>query len=135
MDNKPTKSFDQFQEFVWLNLPARRTTAGREVVDDLVALAIQEWPSDFLSQVDPGTREEAIILKQLVKDIRRQVHILYGDSRFTVLWIAVLQFIIPIIVQIILEWWREKKSHRGKITIWRRKYGIKDRNDGPERKD
>ena len=121
----PTKTFTQFQNYVWAKLPPRRTRAGREVVFDLVSLAVQEWPSDLLSQVQPGSKEEGDILRGVVSDIKRQAHVLYGEKRFGSLWIIVLQFVIPIIVEIVLEWWRSRKLNRGKIALWRRRWDIR----------
>lgn len=114
----------QFQTYVWNELPSRRARVGREMVFDIVALAIQEWPSELLSQCDKHSVEETKALADLASNIKRQAQLLYGEKRFKSLWIIALQLLLPLILEIVLDWWRERKTNRGKVTLWRRHWKI-----------
>lgn len=115
-------TLQQFQNYVWEQLPPRRTAAGREVVSDLVALAVQEWPVEALSTVEPGSKEEAKALRDAAVSIKRQAEFMYGQKRFAGLWVIALQILIPIIVQKMLEWWRRRKDNQRRLLSWRRKW-------------
>jgi hypothetical protein len=119
-------TLQQFQSYIWEQLPPRRTAAGREVVADIVALAVQEWPVEELSTADPGSKEEAKALREAVASIKRQAEFMYGQKRFAGLWIIALQILVPIIVQHMLEWWRRRKDNKRRLLSWRRKW----RTDG-----
>ena len=121
-----TTTLSQFQQYVWDRLPPRREVAGREMVDDLVALAIQEWPVDLLSQADPDSTAQVEAMREMVVSMKRQAEFIYGQKRFAGVWFVALQMLIPIIVQVILEWWRHRKVNRSRLTIWRRRW----RTDG-----
>lgn len=119
-------TLNQFQQYVWEQLPPRREVAGREVVSDLVALAIQEWPADVLSQAEPGSPEEREALRGLLVSMKRQAEFMYGQKQFAGLWIIALQILLPIIVKMILEWWRKRKDNRRRLLMWRRKWRAND---------
>lgn len=121
MANAPS-TLNQFQQYVWDNLPPRRSVAGREVVADLVALAIQEWPADLLSQADPGSKEEREAVRSLLVSMKRQAEFMYGQKKFAGLWVIALQILIPIIVRVIMDWWRKRKDNRRRLLMWRRKW-------------
>lgn len=122
--DEPTSTLKQFQRYVWNRLPPRRTVAGEEVVFDIVALAVTEWPSEALSQADPESLEEFNALRTLILSIKRQAEFMYGQKRFAGLWLAILQMLIPMIVQAILDWWRQRKDHRARLLMWRRKWVV-----------
>lgn len=117
-----TATLGQFQQFVWDRLPPRREVAGREMVNDLVALAIQEWPVDLLSQSDPNSAAELAALRQVIISMKRQAEFIYGQKRFAGVWFVALQILIPVIVQVILDWWKKRKVNRSRLTLWRRKW-------------
>lgn len=119
-----TRTMGQFQTYVWDNLSTKRTGVGREVVDDLVALAVQEWPSELLSQCDFNSVEETKLLADLKTNVKRQAQLLYGEKRFKSLWLIALQLLLPLILEVVLKWWRERKTNRGKLATWRRHWEI-----------
>lgn len=121
-----SSTLKQFQEYVWESLPPHRLRAGREVVDDLVALAIQEWPADVLSQAEPGSEEEKAALHGLLVSMKRQAELLYGQVKFAGLWLIALQILLPIIINKILEWWNGRKDNRRRLLMWRRKWRTDD---------
>jgi hypothetical protein len=118
----PTKTLPQFQDFVWEQLPFQRGMLGKEVISDVLAVAVQEWPDDALSGCAAGSSEEKEILEQLKGDVRRHLLLTYGSEKFGSIWIIALQILLPIIIDQMVKWWRRRKEHRGRIRIWRRKW-------------
>ena len=119
-----TSNLPQFHRYVWECLPIRREAVGREVIDDVVLIAMQMWPVEPLSQVDGDTQEEVIALRAVCIDIRRMLSFVYGDERFEGYWIIGLHTLIPKVVDIINDWWRRRKDNRAKLITWRRKWVV-----------
>jgi hypothetical protein len=117
-----TATLSQFQRYVWESLPLRREALDQEFVDDLVLIAVQQWPSDELSQASPGSEEEADLIRRLHWDIRRLLELTYGQERFNGYWILGARTVIPQAVEVMLKWWRRRKDNRAKIGIWRRRW-------------
>lgn len=119
-----TATLGQFRHYIWNQLPPRRAVAGKEVVHDLVTLAVQEWPDEALAQADPDSAQEFEAIKVLIVSMKRQAEFLYGQRQFAGLWMAALQILIPVIVQAILDWWRNRREHRGRLLGWRRRWKV-----------
>jgi hypothetical protein len=124
--SRPTTSFPQFQDYIWSQIPERqRDRVGREMVNDLVSVVVQEWPDEQLSQANPKGSAELEALGELRKTAARHLQLAYGDekaSEMSLVWMFLLQFILPIVLEKTLEWWRKRKENRGRIRIWRRKW-------------
>lgn len=117
-----TTTLQQFQEFVYDQLPFNKGRVGREVIYDAVAVAVQEWPDKELLTAGAGSPEEEQATAELAKSIRRHLEVTYGEERFGVLWLIALQLLMPYIIEAILKWWRRRKEHKARIRIWRRKW-------------
>jgi hypothetical protein len=99
-----------------------RSIVGREVVDDAVMIAVQQWPSDELSQSGSRSPEEMVLMHRLAWDVRRMLELLYGSDRFLSHWMIGLRFLIPQMLNVMRDWWRKRKDNRAKIIVWRRKW-------------
>jgi hypothetical protein len=119
-----TSTLTQFQRFVWESLPIRREAVGREVIDDVVLMAVQCWPVEELPQADGNTQQEVIVLRALGNDIRRIMALVYGQDRFHGYWLVALRVLIPQVVDLIHDWWRRRKDNRAKMIMWRRKWVV-----------
>jgi hypothetical protein len=117
-----TSTIQQFQRYVWECLPIRKEAVDREMIDDVVLVAIQFWPVAHLAQTQPGSQEEAIVLSVLSKDIRRVLQFVYGEERFQGYYLIGLRSLIPQSVNVINQWWQSRKDNRAKINTWRRKW-------------
>lgn len=118
----PTRTLEQFQEWVWSELPVRKNLAGREAVFDAVSAAIHEWPDDELSSLTSGSDQEMECMLTLSRSVRRHLALVYGDRHFASIWVPALQILLPLIVDLILKWWRRRKEHRARVRMWRRKW-------------
>lgn len=118
----PTKTLPQFQDYVWEQLPFQRGMLGKEVVQDVLSVAVQEWPDELLSQCAANSPEEMRVLEELKSSVKRHLQLTYGPDKFGSLWLVALQILLPIIIDQMVKWWRRRKEHRGRIRIWRRKW-------------
>ena len=132
---RPT-SFETLQEYVWQKLPRRRTMVGKEAVFDAVSVAVQEWPSqqfEAFSGIAEGETSDAetAALKDLEGNIKRQMNLVYGDRKFGSVWIIALQFILPIIIRLVYDWWRKRKENKDRLSAWQSKLVGDDSNPPP----
>jgi hypothetical protein len=104
---------------VWERLPARKHALGKEVVFDCVSAAAQEWPDGILGHTQSGDTGEVIAVTELAKSVKRHIALTYGESRFGSLWILALQILLPILIDIMLRWWRSRKENRTRLRFWR----------------
>lgn len=118
----PTRTLEQLQAWVWSELPVRKNLAGKEAVFDAVSAAVHEWPDELLSSSPAGSDQEMAAMLSLSKSVRRHMALVYGEKQFGSIWIVALQILLPLIVDLILKWWRRRKEHRARIRMWRRKW-------------
>lgn len=117
-----TATLPQFQHYVWETLPIRKSVVGREIVDDAVMLAVQQWPAEELSMVDAKSPQEVALLHRTMWDVRRMLELLYGSERFLGYWLVGMRALLPHLIDVVRVWWRKRKDNRAKVAIWRRKW-------------
>jgi len=137
---RPT-SLETLQEYVWQKLPRRRTIVGKEAVFDAVSVTVQEWPSqqfeafaDLAVLSEPGeasSSQETAAFKNLESNIKRHMDLVYGDRKFGSVWIIALQFILPIIIRLVYDWWRKRKENKDRLSAWQSKLVGDDSNPPP----
>lgn len=110
-----------FREDIWAKLPAKKHKVGREVVFDIIDAAVQEFPIEEYSQSDSGDTAELKASWELCKSIKRHSAVLYGE-KFGSLWLIALQILVPIIIELILQWWRRDGKNRRRLANWRRRW-------------
>ena len=116
------RTLSDLQDYVWESLPMRKHAVGREAVSDCVAVIIQEWPDDVLEHTQSGDTGELVATQELTKTVKRHMALAYGEQKFGTIWLLALQILLPIIIDLVLRWWRSRRDNRGKIRIWRRKW-------------
>ena len=117
-----SESLPELQSYVWDLLPQRKHEVGKEVVYDIVSAAVQEWPDENYSSSKSGDSEELRATAELSKSMKRHMQVIYGDKQFGSLWIVALQILIPVIIDLMLRWWRRKERHRKLLRLWRRNW-------------
>jgi hypothetical protein len=117
-NEKPVQNFADLQQYVWERLPARKHALGREVVFDCVAVAVQEWPGGILENTKSGDTGEVIATRELARSVRRHLVLTYGENRFGSLWFLALQVLLPVLIDVMLRWWRSRKENRARLRYW-----------------
>ena len=116
---KTEPDYEAFQDYVWSKLPQRKILVGKESVCDCLAIVVQEFPDAQMAQSDAGGDNQRELIKGLVADVRRHLHLAYGDQKFGMIWTIILQALIYQMVVIIIDWWRKKKANRMAMLKWR----------------
>lgn len=97
-------------------LPLRARLIGKERLNDLVLIAVQEWPSE---QLLSGSTYHELALEDARKTVARTYEALHGaDKRYGILWEFVVSAVISAILQHIFEWWWERSVNRVRLVAW-----------------
>lgn len=114
---------DDIQDMVWERMGLRKFAAGREGVNDLVAVAVQEWPAERLVGAKSGSTAELLAIDQLKDAMKRHIQLTHGhEPRFGFIWTLLLGVLISEIVKILLAWWLNSDSNRQSILRIRRRW-------------
>ena len=57
--------------------------------------------------------------------------LIYGDRKFGFVWVIALQFILPIIIRLIYDWWKKRKENKDLLSSWQSKLVGDDSNPPP----
>lgn len=115
-------TFAAFQQFVWDRLPMRRHLCGRERVNDIVSVVVQEWPEVVMENCQSGDTAEIVATSELVKSTKRHLALMYGDREFGFLWVFILNIVAGQVIAIIIAWWRRNHRNHAKLTSWRKEW-------------
>lgn len=103
-------------------MPIRKEAVGQEMIYDAVIVAVQLWPVEHLAQSEKD--QEAVVLNVLCRDVQRILRCLYGEERFQGYWILGMQRMLPVLIDVMHDWWKRRKDNRAKLGLWRRKWVI-----------
>lgn len=107
--------------YVRRELPLRARLVGRERLDDMVRIAVTEWPADALLACRRGSGEEERMLDGTASSVARVYEAVRGsEERYGFLWAFVLSSVVSAIVQLILQWWLERPANRVKMVAWKK---------------
>lgn len=114
-DSGPQELCDYVRE----RLPLRARLAGKERLNDLVLIAITEWPIDGLLSAGRGTALEEKLLDQITKNVSLTYESVHGsEQRYGFFWTFILSSVVSAIVQVILQWWLGRPANRVKLAAW-----------------
>lgn len=112
---------DELDEYVWKRLPMRKYMAGRRVVDDLVALAVENWEGEYLGHAASEEGREVVAMS-IAARVKRGHQLLSGKEpqEYGMMWMLLLGALVNAVVQILVKWWLERQSHRVMLAGWQR---------------
>ena len=101
------------QAYVWRRLGPMKWLAGRGTVDDLVQLAVENYADEFLRHCQDD-KERTIVAGVIVQNMRRAYEVASGKPthEYGIWWAFVLQAVASAVVQLIIKWWMERRTHR-----------------------
>jgi hypothetical protein len=110
---------DELCDHVRRRLPVRARLVGKERLNDLVLIAVTEWPIEPLLAAGRGSVEEEKILDATTKRVTATYEALRGgEQTYGFFWTLILSAAISAIVQHILEWWLSRAANRVKLAGW-----------------
>lgn len=105
--------------YVRSRLPVRARLVGRERLNDLVLIAVTEWPIEPLMSASRGSSEEEKLLDATTKRVTATYEALRGsEQNYGFFWTLILSAAISAIVQHVLEWWLSRSANRVKLAGW-----------------
>lgn len=114
-----TDELENFQNLVWSSLsPIRKRIVGRERVNDLIAITIEQSPVRLLHHVVSGSTGEQVVVDEWHTGVRRML-----DSQFGPIFWLLLSPVLSVIIQKLLEWWwdRDRTAFFAvrSVVLWR----------------
>lgn len=112
-------SLADLQVIVWRELPLRKRIAGRQVVNDLVQLAVEAWPAESMGSAADDAERDAVC-QEVERSVKRMYFACSSADNITmgILWVFLLQALASIVVKKILEWWLERHANRALLLAW-----------------
>jgi hypothetical protein len=110
---------DDVKEHVWKRLPMRKYMIGRQTVDQLTLLAIENWEGEYLTH---ATSEEGreIVSMSIAGRVKRAHQWQSGKEpqEYGFLWTLLLGALVNAVVQILVKWWLERQVNRVLMAAW-----------------
>lgn len=110
-----------FKQHIWEELPpVRRMLVGREVVDDLVEIAVHQWESQMLIHCTDDAQRKTVT-SNILRSVRRGYQAISGKDpqEYGLVWAVLLQAVASLVVQLILQWWLDRRMNRVRLEVWR----------------
>lgn len=110
---------NELRDEIWHSIPPlRRLIIGRERVDDIVTMSIENAP---LEQIVAAGGDQSVVLKVWEADVKRSYCLICGDEvTFGPLFWILIGPIVQLVLKKLLEWWFESHSHRVMLVGWKR---------------
>ena len=107
------------KEHVWRKLGPRKWLVGREQVDLLTQLAVENWQTEYYNAAD-SDQERAIVAEGTLIAVKRMHQAVggYSDREYGMIWAFLLSAVASAIIQVVLRWWLERRSNRVMMLIW-----------------
>ena len=107
------------KEHVWRRLGPRKWLVGREQVDLLTQLTIENWQSEYF-QAANGDQELAAVAEGTLVAVKRMHQAVggYGEREYGMIWAFLLSAVASAVIQAVLKWWLERRSNRVSMLVW-----------------
>ena len=110
---------DDLREHVWKRLGLRKFLLGRSGVDDLVTLAVENWQGEYMNAAQTDADRDIVMHGTLVAMKRmHQLHSGKDTQEYGFVWAILLQALAYAVLQIIVKWWLERRTHRVLLAVW-----------------
>jgi hypothetical protein len=111
-------------EYVRSRLPVRVRLVGKDRIDDMTLIAVQEWPVERLLACGRGSAEEERAVDDVAASVSRVYESVRGsEKRYGFFWSFVLMSAVSAICQLVLQWWLSRPANRVKMAAWNRGSG------------
>lgn len=113
-------TISELQDRIWDDLPfLRKNLVGRDRVDDLVLVAVEQSPIEFMGHVEPKSRECDVVSAAWGQSVKRGYCLLYPEMG-PIFWLLIGPVLQAVIARL-LEWWWESSNHRILLAGWKRR--------------
>lgn len=112
----------ELRDRLWSELPVlRRNLLGREKVDDLITIAIEQCPLEYFQHISHGSNEQEVVAAAWGQNVKRGYGLLYGeDAKFGPLFWILITPLIQYLLKRLLDWWFESRANRVLLAGWKK---------------
>lgn len=106
-------TLQDLQNQIWHDLPLRKRVAGRDTIDDLVQLAVENWPTEYMNHAT-SNQERRVVAAEVERSVKRMHHACTRTDSvsYGILWSLLLQGLVSAIVEWLVRWWLERRDNR-----------------------
>lgn len=107
------------KQLVWKSLGPRKWLLGREQVDLLTQLTVENWHSDYM-HVASNDQERQVVCRNMLADVKRVHQAVggYGEREYGMIWAFLLSAVVSAVIQVVLKWWLERRVNRVMLMVW-----------------
>jgi peptidyl-tRNA hydrolase len=107
------------KEHVWRKLGARKWLLGREQVDLLTQLTVENWQTDYYNAAATAADRQVVASGTLVA-VKRMHQLVggYSEREYGMIWAFLLSAVASAVIQVVLKWWLERRSNRVMLLVW-----------------
>jgi hypothetical protein len=104
---------------VWRRLGPRKWLIGREQVDLLTQLTIENWQSEYYTAAETD-HERQIVAEGTLVAVKRMHQVVggYGEREYGMIWSLLLMAVASAVIQLVLRWWLERRANRVMLLVW-----------------
>ena len=118
--NPAAMTLTDLQEQCWASLPPiRKRLVGRQVVDDFVHLAVENWAGEYLNACQDNEQRQ-VYVHALLQQVKRGHQVMSGREHheYGFVWVFLLQAVASAVIQWLVTWWLERRANRALMTVW-----------------
>ena len=111
-------TIEGLQDHVWRRLGVRKYMVGRQEVDLLTRLTVENWQSEYYNAADSDL-ERQIVADGTLLAVKRMHQVVggYGEREYGMIWTLLLSAVASAIIQVVLRWWLERRSNRVMLLV------------------
>ena len=111
-------TIEGLQQHVWHRLGVRKFLVGRQEVDLLPRLTVEDWQSEYYNAADSDLERQIVADGTLVA-VKRMHQVVggYGEREYGMIWTLLLSAVASAIIQVVLKWWLERRSNRVMLLV------------------
>lgn len=107
------------QEQCWQSLPPiRKRMVGRETVNDLVTLSVENWAGEYLAACQDNEQRQ-VYVHALLQQVKRGHQLATGrePAEYGFVWAFLLQAVASAVIQWLVQWWLDRNANRALFAV------------------
>jgi|688.fasta_scaffold1835472_2 hypothetical protein len=114
----------ELQESIWRELPAiRRQLIGRERINDLIAVSIEQSPVELFRHVTRSNHSQEIVLAAWGQSVKRGYCLMHestDEKQFGPIFWLLIGPMLQILLSKLLDWYFRSPKNAGLMRGWKR---------------
>ena len=114
-------TLDDLKSRVWKSLGPRKWLVGRDEVNLLTQLAVENWQSDYYAAATTDA-ERNIVADGTLIAVKRAYQAVgnYSERQYGMIWALLLSAVASAVIQALIKWWLERNANQALMRGWQR---------------